>query len=160
MKPIWFVIWAVVVGQFVIWTFAPGEPKAVEVNTGDGQPYGYLEHYLVESREGIRKNAMETLDQPWSSRCGEGRKTFIGGVSNYYWQRKNENERYAEIHGKPGADYIAKAWSSPDDRRIDRLTQEAYVNGYLRPADFKGYSRDLITQIVRDERATGKGCAG
>jgi hypothetical protein len=160
MKPVFLVIWAVTIGQFAIWTFGPGKPTDVPVATNDGQPYGYLESHLIEAREGMRKSGMATLDQPWSSRCGEARKNFISGVGGYYWQRKNENERYAEIHGKLGADYIAKAWSSPEDRRIDRLTQEAYANGYLKPSDFEGYARDLITEIVKDERAVGKGCAG
>lgn len=158
MKPIFFVMWAVAIGQLALWTFAPEKSK--EVNVGDGQPYGYLESHLIESREGTRKSGMETLDKPWSSRCGEARKAFISGVNEYYWQRKNEYERYSEIHGKAGADYIVKAWSSPDDKRIDRLTQEAYANGYLQPSDFKGYARDLIADIVKDERITGKGCAG
>jgi hypothetical protein len=158
MRPAFFVMWAVAVGQFAIWTFASEEPKAVP--TDPGRPYGSDEHYLVESREGTRKSMMTTLDKPWSSRCGDARQTFISGVNEYYWQRKNEYERYPEIHGKLGADYIAKAWSSPEDKRIERLTQEAYANGYLKPSDFKGYARDLIAEIVKDERVTGKGCAG
>jgi len=109
----------------------------------------------------MRKNVMATLDKPWSSRCGEARQTFVNGVGSYYWQRKNQYERYPEIHGKAGAEYIAQAWSSPDDGRIDRLTREAYISGYLRPSDFKEtYARDLIAEIVKDERVTGKGCAG
>jgi hypothetical protein len=158
MRPAFFIMWAIVVGQFALWTFAPDKPKAV--NTGDGQPYGYTEPYLVESREGTRKSTMATLDKPWSSRCGEARKDFIAGVYGYYWNRKNEYERYPEIHGKPGADYIAKVWSSPNDKRIDRLTQEAYVSGYLKPSDFSGYAGELIAEIVKDERVIGKGCAG
>jgi hypothetical protein len=160
MKLIFFIVWLAIVGQFAIWTFAPDKPREAEASVGDGQPYGYLESYHVESREGMRTSAMATLDQPWSSRCGEARKSFISGVSGYYWQRKNQYERYAETHGKPGADYIARAWSSSEDVRIDRLTREAYANGYMRPSDFTGYARDLIGEIVKDERVTGKGCAG
>jgi hypothetical protein len=160
MKLIFFIVWLAVVGQFAIWTFAPDKPREAEVNAGDGQPYGYLESHLIESRKGMRESAMATLDLPWSSRCGEARKAFISGVNEYYWQRKNQTERYAEMHGKPGADYIAKAWASPEDGRIDRLTREAYANGYFTPSDFKGYARDLITEVVKDERVTGEGCAG
>ena len=161
MKRVFFVIWAIAIAHLVIWTFAPERPKAASVSMGDGQPYGDLESHFVESRAEMRKAAMATLDKPWSDRCGEARQTFTSGVGVYYWQRKNQYERYPEIHGKPGANYIAQAWSSPDDKRIDRLTREAYANGYLKPSDFKDiYARDLIAEIVKDERVTGKGCAG
>jgi hypothetical protein len=36
----------------------------------------------------------------------------------------------------------------------------SWLNGYLKPSDFKGCARDLITEIVKDGRAGGKGCAG
>lgn len=160
MKLFFFLMWAVAVGQIAIWSFAPDKPEEKEIIAGDGQPYGYLESYLTESRKGMRESVMAALDRPWSSRCGEERKTFIKGVNEYYWQRKNQNERYPEIHGKLGADYIAKAWSRPEDKRIDRLTQEAFANGYLKPSDFSGYARDLIVEVIRDERVTGKGCEG
>jgi hypothetical protein len=160
MRPAFIAMWAAALAQIAIWTYAPDTPKANAVNTGDGQPYGDLEPIHIESREGMRKSMMATLDQPWSSRCGDARAKFISGVGEYYWQRKNQYERYLEIHGKPGVDYIAKAWSSPDDKRIDRLTQEAYASGYLKPSDFKGYAQDLIAEIVKGERVTGKGCAG
>jgi hypothetical protein len=159
MKQALFIIWAVAIGQLLLWTFAPEKPNAATVSTGDGQPFGYLESHFVESRIGMRKSAMATLDKPWSSRCGDSRQTFINGVGSYYWQRKNQYERYREIHGKPGVDYIAEAWSDANDKRIDRLTREAYANGYLKPSDFKeSYARDLIAEIVKDERVTAAGC--
>jgi hypothetical protein len=158
MRPAFFIMWAIAVGQFAVWTFATDEPKAGP--TDPGRPYGSDEQYLVESRKGTRKSVMATLDKPWSSRCGEARKDFISDVDGYYWQRKNQYERYGEIHGKLGADYIATQWSTGEDKRIDRLTREAYANGYLKPSDFKGYAGELIAEIVKGERVTGKGCAG
>ena len=158
MRPAFFIMWAIVMGQLAVWTFMPEKPKPGPPDPG--RPYGSDEQYLVESREGTRKSVMATLDKAWSSRCGEARKDFLSGVNEYYWQRKNQYERYPEIHGKLGADYIAMAWSSPEDKRIDRLTREAYVHGYLKPADFKGYAGELIADVVKDERVTGKGCAG
>jgi hypothetical protein len=77
----------------------------------------------------------------------------------YYYQRQNQTERYPENFGKPGADYIAQQWTSADDKRIDRLTQEAYGNGYLKPAEFDAVARKMIATVVAGERVIGKGCA-
>ena len=103
---------------------------------------------------------MAALDLAWSSRCGEDRKRFVSGINEYYYQRQNQTERYPEVHGKLGADYIATAWSTADDKRIDRLTQEAYARGYLTPSDFDGVARKMVVTVVKGERVTAKGCAG
>jgi hypothetical protein len=100
------------------------------------------------------------LELPWGSRCdGEGRKRFISGLNEYYYQRQNQIERYPENFGKLGADYIADQWAGTDDQRIDRLTQDAYARGYLKPADFDGVAGKLIAALVKDERVTGNACA-
>jgi hypothetical protein len=106
-----------------------------------------------------RKGAMAALDLPWSSRCGDGREQFIRGINFYYYHRQNQYELYPEIHGKLGADYIATQWSTGDDKRIERLTQEAYASGYLKPSDFDGAAGKLMATIVKNERVIGKGCA-
>ncbi len=47
---------------------------------------------------------------------------------------------------------------APTTKRIDRLTQEAYTRGYLKPDDFSAVARRLILDLVKNERATGAGC--
>ena len=46
------------------------------------------------------------------------------------------------------------------DQRIDRLTQDAYAKGYLKPGDFEPVARKTIAKVIKDERVTGKACAG
>jgi hypothetical protein len=157
---VWFIVWAMVVGQIAVWTFAPARHDEQPAPTDPGRPYGDNEQYAVEARDSERKGAMAALDRPFSSRCGEARKQFINGVKSYYYQRQNQYERYPEIHGKLGADYIARQWSTGEDRRIERLTQEAYARGYLQPTDFDGVAGKLVAAVVKDERVVGKGCAG
>lgn len=158
MKPVWFLVWAAVVGQVAIWTFAPPAlPRTDE--PGDGRAFGSNEDIHVQSRVDLRQDAFKALELPWGARCeGDGRKNFVAGLNHYYYHRQNQSERYPENFGKAGADYIAKQWSTTDDRRIDRLTQDAYARGYLRLADFDGLSRKLIDAVVRDERVTTKSC--
>ena len=47
-----------------------------------------------------------------------------------------------------------------DDQRIDRLTQDAYARGYLKPVDFDAVAGNMVAAVVKDERVTGKACAG
>jgi hypothetical protein len=162
MKRAWFVLWAVAVVQVAAWTFAPAPapsaPKILEVNRG--KAFGSNEDITVEGRVRQRQDAFTALERPWGSRCaGEGRKQFISGLGHYYYHRQNQTERYPETFGQLGADYIARQWSSTDDQRIDRLTQDAYAKGYLKPADFEELPRKLIANVVKDERVTGKACA-
>ena len=157
----WLLLWAVAVGLVAVWTFGPAAspPQIPEVNRG--KAFGSSEDIAVESRKLLRESTFKTLEQPWGGRCaGESRKMFIAGLSHYYYIRQNQTERYPENFGTLSADYIARQWSTTDDARIDRLTQEAYARGYLKPADFDGVAGKLIAKVVKDERVTGKACAG
>lgn len=160
MNRLWFILWAVVTVQIAAWAFTP-EPKPKPQPPSDGPGFGTNEAIFVESRQRTRQTALSALELPWSGRCaGEGRKSFIGGLRYYYEARQNQMERYPETFGKPGSDYIARQWSTTDDSRIDRLTQEAYARGYLRPSDLDGLAAKLVAAVVKDERVTGNACAG
>ena len=157
-------LWAAVILQVAAWTWWPeaapqaASPQIAEENRG--KAFGSNEDIHVDSRSRQREAVLKVLDQPWGSRCaGEGRKRFISGLKEYYYQRQNQIERYPENFGKLGADYIAGQWASTDDQRIDRLTQDAYARGYLKPADFDGIAGKLIASLVNDERVTGNACA-
>ena len=157
-----FVLYAcmafVVVSLIATWAFTPDLPRITDVNRG--KAYGSNERILVEGRSKQRQDGSMALELPWSSRCaGESRKTFISGLGHYYYHRQNQTDRYPETYGKLGADYIARQWSTGDDQRIDRLTQDAYARGHLKPADFEPVARKMIGKVVKDERVTGKACA-
>ena len=162
MNRAWFLLWALVVLQVAAWTFgsapAPSAPQILGVNRG--KAFGSNEDISAEGRKLKRQDAFRALELPWGRRCGEGRKEFISGLGHYYYHRQNQTERYPETWGKLGADYIAKQWSTGEDQRIDRLTQDAYARGYFMPADFEPVARKLIATVVKDERVTGKACAG
>jgi hypothetical protein len=159
---IWFLLWAVVTWQVAAWAFAPAPALPVtQMPAGDGQAFGSNERYTLDARDSERQGALKALETPTGSLCTEaGRTQFIRGLDQYYYQRQNQTERYPEIHGKLGADYITAQWSGPDDQRIDRLTQEAYSKGYLALAEFDGVARKMVATVVKDERVIGKGCAG
>jgi hypothetical protein len=160
MNRAWFILWAVVIWQVGAWAFAPA-PAPPQIPQGDGNAFGSNEAIFVEGRTSQRQTALRALGKPWSSFCTDaGRKEFIGGLGEYYYHRQNQTERYPESHGKLGAEYIAQQWASTDDKRIDRLTQEAYGNGYLKPDEFDAVARKLIKSVIAAERVTGKGCAG
>jgi hypothetical protein len=158
MKPVWLILWAAVTWQVASWTFAPApQPAPAAVESRD-VPLDIREQRMAESRATQRKGALEALGTPFANRCGEARKEFLSAINEYYFHRQNQSERYPEIYGKAGADHIAAQWSTTDDSRIDRLTQEAYAQGYLKPSDFDGVARKSVAAVVRNERITGKGC--
>jgi hypothetical protein len=160
MKPVWFLVWAVVTCQIAMWSFIPTDvpPPIPKADPGElADPY---EQIHVRSRLALRRDALRALELPWIGRCRrDGRNQFIAGLNEYYYHRQNQTERYPETFGKAGADYIAEQWSTSDDKRIDRLTQEAYTRGYLNPTDFNAVARRMIDTIIRDERIMAKGCA-
>ena len=161
MNRAWLLLWAVVIWQVASWTFAPPAPPAQIPEANRGKAFGSSEDIAVQSRIVLRQSTFRTLEQPWGGRCaGEGRKAFIAGLGHYYYVRQNSMELHPKYFGELGAAYIAKQWSTTDDQRIDRLTQEAYAKGYLKPADFDGPANKMVATVVKDERVTGKACAG
>lgn len=160
MKAFLTLVAALLLWQIAVWTFAPpvAPPK---MPAGDGKPYGSNEAIHVETRDGQRKDVFRVLEKPTGSLCTQdGRKAFISGLGEYYYHRQRETEVYPEIHGQLGADYIAIQWSTTDDKRIDRLTQELYSRDYLKPEEFQEVARRMISVVVKDERVIAKGCAG
>jgi len=153
-------IWGLLIWQIAAWTFAPPRPSA-EPPKGDGKAYDNDEKYMVEGRDKQRRTALSALDMPWAAWCGDqGHKQLVSRLSEYYYHRQNQTERYLEIHGQLGANYIAQQWATADDQRIDRLTAQAYRNGYVEPTQFSETPRKLIQVVIRNERVVGKGCAG
>lgn len=159
MKASWFILWAVVVWQVAAWAFAP-PPKPAQPVASRPVPIDRVEQGLTEARAVQREYALAALDKPWSDRCGQNRKDFLSGVNEYFYHRQNQSERYPEKFGKAGADYIAGQWSTTDDARIERLTQEAYARGYVKPADFDGVAGKMVAAVVKDQRIIGNGCGG
>jgi hypothetical protein len=160
MSRIWFIVWAIVIWQVAMWAFTPEPSVPAQAFTPiTGQDFDDHEKYIEDARKSQRKAALTALDRPWNDRCGEARKQFISGVNEYYYHRQNQSERYPDIYGPAGTDYITKQWMTPDDRRIERLTQEAYSGGHLTPSDFDGVASKMVETVVRSERVTGRGCA-
>jgi hypothetical protein len=153
-----YLIGGLVILQISAWAFSPPpQPKKLPEST---RAYGPNENLSVEGRNKQREDAITALELPTGSRCTpDGRKRFISGLDHYYFHRQNQMDRYPETYGKLGADYIARQWASSDDRRIERLTQEAYRQGYLKPDDFKGNTRKLVHAVLRDEKVMTKGCS-
>jgi hypothetical protein len=136
-------------------------PPLPKMPQGNGRASPDNEADLVKGREKQRQYVLRVLDRPWGSRCtDDGRALFIDGLSYYYDYRYRQMESYRQTYGKAGADYIAAQFSKADDSRIERLTQEAYAKGYLKPEDFRGAAGQMVATVVKGERVIGKGCAG
>jgi hypothetical protein len=156
-----YILAALLLWQIASWTFAPPPPPVVATPPKSDTAYGYHEKYIIDARISQRQDAFKALELPTGSLCDkDGHDRFVSGLGGYYYHRQNQMERYPETYGKLGADYIARQWSGTDDQRIDRLTQEAYARGYLKPGDFEAVARRMILKVVENERVFAKGCAG
>jgi|1185.fasta_scaffold09910_2 hypothetical protein len=142
---------------------ATGKPEPV-VNsaTVKGQePWMANEPYIESNRQSARKSALEALGKPWSTFCeAAGKKRLIESIDAYLWQRTGQLASYPKNWGEPGRRYIAKAWTTPDDSRVERMTRETYGRGFFSLEDFKPYTRSPLAELVKGERVTAKRCAG
>ncbi|UFZ03624.1 hypothetical protein LQG66_31125 [Bradyrhizobium ontarionense] len=160
MRRLIFIIAAIAILQVAGRVFLPDATTAVaSFPPVTGAEFQDHEKYIEDARRSQRKDALRSLDLPWSDRCGANRRSFISGLNHYYYHRQNQHDRYPETYGPAGATYIAGVWTTAEDRRIERLTQEAYAAGYLKPSDFDGMASQMVAAIVRDERIRGRGCA-
>ncbi|MBR0901986.1 hypothetical protein [Bradyrhizobium liaoningense] len=160
MNRAWFVVWALVVYQIAAWTFVPQETIQQPAAAVDGPGFGSNEAIFVQGRATLRRETSLAFERPYGSRCaGEGRKQFVSNIDEYYYHRQNDTERYGKTFGKPGADYITKQWSTGEDKRIERLTQEAYALGFIQPSDFDGIARKMVEVVIKNERVTAHSCA-
>lgn len=104
---------------------------------------------------------LDALGKPWSTFCeAPGKKRLVESIDSYLWQRTGHMASYPKNWGEPGRRYIVRAWSTPDDNRIERMTRETYARGFFSLDDFKPYTRAALAEVVKGERVTGKPCAG
>jgi hypothetical protein len=130
--------------------------------TAQGQePWMVNEKYNAPGRDTVRKSMLATLEKPWSSFCTpEGRKDLIRTLEYYYWRRTSQEWSYNNTYGEKARQFAVKAWSTTDDNRIERLMRETYGRGYFTLDELKSYAHKPLAELVKDERVTGKPCAG
>lgn len=158
------------IGILVAWDFTkPRMPKqlpepVLEVEqrpNGGVPPWNAHEDLAQRSRDTLRKSTQQSLDQAWSTFCDrQGRRKLNQAVSEYFGLRSVQAKSYPARWGQEGADYIARQWATADDRRIERLVQELYGRGYLKPADLKPHIAARIAPLLKGTRVIDMPCKG
>jgi hypothetical protein len=163
MRTVLLVVAVLVAGYLASRASDPAPPRAAQPvpQANPGQGFGPDEEFAIWDREKMRKVAFQALEMPWGGRCsGDSRQQFLRTLGRYYAYRQSTTENYSEYFGEAGASYIAQQWATTEDKRIERLTQEAYAKGYLKPDDLNWIARKMMATVVKSERITGKACAG
>lgn len=170
MRAILFLVGGIVLANIVAATFfwrpsaqatAKPEPIVNSATVKGQESWMVNEHYIESGRDNARKSALDALGKPWSAFCeAAGKKRLIESIDYYLWQRTGQLQSYPKNWGEPARRYIAKAWATSDDNRIERMTRETYGRGFVSLDDFKPYARAALAEIVKGERVTGKPCAG
>jgi hypothetical protein len=170
MKAVLFFVCGIFLANIVVATFiwpakttAPG-PSAPVVNaaTLQGQdPWMVNERYNVPGRERTRKATLETLDKPWSSYCTtEGHALLIRAINHYYEQRGAQAWSYGHTYGEAARRFAIKAWTTPDDSRIERLMGETYGRGYFSLTELHSPSvREALSAQLTGVNVSGNPCA-
>lgn len=136
-------------------------PIVNEATLRGQDPWMTNEPYIESARESQREGALKALTQPWSILCTEeGRNRLASALSEYWYHRSVQTSGYPASWGETARPYIIKAWSTPEDIRIDQLVRQAYRNGYLNLADIRPHTREaMAAAVLRDERVAGTPCA-
>jgi hypothetical protein len=122
-------------------------------------PRNANEGLFQDVRRTQRASALQTLERPWASHClDSGRKRLASSLGEYFWNRSAQEKSYPARWGDVGRDYITREWSTTDDKRIERLTQELYERGYLDLRDLRPYTADYIAGLLKGIRVTARPC--
>ena len=169
MKAILFVICGFFLANIVTATFIwpPKTKKSVTpatiVNaaTLQGQdPWMVNERYNAPNRERTRKATLDSLDKPWAGYCStEGHEALIRAINYYYERRGAEAWSYGHTYGEDARRFAIKAWTSPDDSRIERLMGETYGRGYFSFDELKSSARETLAAQLRGVHVSAKPCA-
>jgi hypothetical protein len=113
-----------------------------------------------EARQRIRNPALQGLGRPSSSFCTKEGHQWLINALNHYFGKRALYERAAAEHGPESEREARQGWQTADDKRIERLTREAYARGHFKPDQLRPDLRATVAKLVRDERVTGRPCAG
>jgi hypothetical protein len=119
------------------------------------------EGHNVPNRERTRKATLDTLDKPWAGYCTtEGHESLISAINYYYDRRGAEAWSYGHTYGEVARQFAIKAWTTPDDNRIERLMSETYGRGYYFSLDeLRSSARETLAAQLRGVHASANPCA-
>ena len=169
MKAVLFIICGICLANIVIATFiwppttkASGTPAPI-VNAATLQgldPWMVNERYNVPNRERTRKATLETLDKPLASYCTtEGHESLIRAIDYYYGRRGAEAWSYGHTYGEVARRFAVKAWTTPDDNRIERLMGETYSRGYFSLDELRSSARETLAAQLGGVHVSANPCA-
>jgi hypothetical protein len=169
MKAVLLVICGICLANIVVATFiwppttkASGTPApVVNAATLQGQdPWMVNERYNAPNRERTRKATLETLDEPWAGYCTtEGHKSLIRAINYYYDRRGAEAWSYEHTYGEAARRFAIKAWTTPDDNRIERLMGETYGRGYFSLDELRSSARETLAAQLTGVHISANPCA-
>jgi hypothetical protein len=108
-----------------------------------------------------RQSTLKTLDANWASFCGpQGRTLLVSSLDHYFYFRDGAETSYPLRWGETGKTYIAREFSTTEDRRIEQQIRELYARGYLDPKALGSTANKRVTALVQGLRVERKPCAG
>jgi hypothetical protein len=136
------------------------EIPSPQPQSGKSEPWSASERYASEVRKDARKGALKALELAWSTYCEEeGHRRLLGGLGYYVEQRGMQQRGYAASWGKPGAQFIAEAWGTSDDERIEQMMQDVYARGYFKIDEFAAFKRETVVKLLGKAKPGNNPCS-
>jgi hypothetical protein len=125
------------------------------------EPLTPTEQRRRKERDTLRQAVLAQSD-PLSARACENelRLPVLHALRGYFDLRNREEISFPGTWSDAGERYVAEAWGTPDDQRIEELTREAASRGYVTAADLSLGAQRLVLRVFGDVTALAAVCKG
>ncbi|MEJ0078083.1 MAG: hypothetical protein WDO17_22110 [Alphaproteobacteria bacterium] len=152
-----------IVALLAVWEYAKQpfpKPRPQAEDYGPPPPRNANEELFRDARLRRRESTLKTLDANWASFCDpQGRKRLVNSLNDYFYFRDGAEASYPSRWGEVGKAYIAREFSTTDDKRIEQQIRELYARGYLDPKMFGAIASKRVTALVYEIKVERKPCA-
>jgi hypothetical protein len=138
---------------------ARGETYVPPVYSPNDPPWVRSEPNALRVRQSAREDTLIRLGEVSRRACQRGDGERFAKALGYYLEQRGMQERgYAANWGREGAQFIAQAWSTPDDLRIIEMTRAAYQGGRFVIGDFESRRRQQVARLIGDAKPGASRC--
>lgn len=135
-------------------------PQSQAEDYGPPPPRNANEELFRDARERRRQSTLKTLDANWASFCApQGRTLLVNSLNDYFYFRDGAEASYPRRWGEGGKTYIAREFSTSEDRRIEQRIRELFERGYLDPGMFGSIANRHVSALVQGLTVERKPCA-
>jgi hypothetical protein len=125
------------------------------------EPLTATEQRRRKERDTLRQAVLAQSDQLSARSCeNELRLPVLYALRSYFDLRNRDEITFPGTWSEAGERYVAEAWGTPDDQRIEALAREAASQGYVTANDLPPGAQKLVLRVFGDVTAPAPICRG